>query len=47
LERGVSLRVMQERLGQKSPSTTARSTPLTTNTVDVVPATLHTLRADL
>jgi hypothetical protein len=47
LERGVSWRVSQARLGHNSPRTTARSTPLTPNTVDVVHATSTALRADL
>jgi len=47
LERGVGLRVMQARLGHKSPRTTARDTPLTPPTLDVVHATLTALRAAL
>jgi integrase/recombinase XerD len=47
LARGVSLRVMQELRGHKSPSTTARYTHLTTNTFDIVHATINTLMADL
>jgi site-specific recombinase XerD len=47
LERGVSLRVLQELLGHKSPSTTARSTHLTPPTLDIVPATINALMADL
>jgi integrase/recombinase XerD len=46
-ERGVSLRVIQELLGQKSPSTTARDTHLTSPTLDLMHATISTLMADL
>jgi hypothetical protein len=43
----VSWRVSPELLGPKSPSTTARDTPLTTTTFDVVHATSNALLADL
>jgi integrase/recombinase XerD len=46
VERGVSLRVMQELLGPRSPRTTARYTPLTPPTLDVVHAPLTALMAD-
>ena len=45
--RGVSLRVMQDLLGHRSPRTTARSTPLTPPTWDVGHATIPALMADL
>jgi site-specific recombinase XerD len=47
LARGGSLRVIQELLGHKSPSTTARDTPLTPQPFDVVHVTLNALMADL
>jgi site-specific recombinase XerD len=46
LERGVSRRVMQARLGHRRLRPTARSTPLTPPTWDVVHATVKALRAD-
>jgi hypothetical protein len=46
-ERGVSWRVIHALLGHQSPTPTARDTPLTTNTCDVVQATINALMADL
>jgi hypothetical protein len=43
----VSLRVIQELRGPRSLRTTARSTPLTPPTWDVVHATINALMADL
>jgi len=45
--RGVPRRVIQERLGHKRPSTTARYTQLTSPTLDLMHATISALRADL
>ena len=47
LERGGSRRVIQARLGHKSPRTTARYPHLTPPTLDIVPATINALMADL
>jgi hypothetical protein len=47
LERGGSLRVIQELRGHRSPRTTARYTPLTPPTLDIVHATITALMADL
>jgi integrase/recombinase XerD len=47
LERGVSLRGIQELLGHNRPNTTARDTPLTTKTFDAVQATINALMAAL
>jgi site-specific recombinase XerD len=47
LERGVSLRIIQELLGPKSPRTTARDTHLTPPTLDIVQAPITALMADL
>lgn len=47
LAQGVALRVIQARLGPKSPRTTARDTHLTSKTFDVVHAPSNALMADL
>lgn len=47
LEQGVSLRVIPELLGHQSPRPPARYTHLTSNTVDVVHATINALMAGL
>ena len=47
LARGVSLRVIQELRGHKSPRTTARAPHLTPPTLDVVHATINARMADL
>jgi integrase/recombinase XerD len=46
-ERGVWLRIIQALLGPKSPSPTARSTPLTSHPFDVGHATITALMAAL
>ena len=47
LEAGVSLRVIQEILGHRSPNTTAIYTHLTTAVCDQVTAPLHALTQNL
>jgi Phage integrase family len=47
LARGVSRRVIPERLGHKRPRTTARDTPLPPPTLESVHATSNALMADL
>jgi len=45
LARGIAWRVIHARRGHPSPRTTARSTPLTRQPFDVVPAPIHARRA--